>query len=270
MRHRLGEASRRWTLPTRPLRRNARRMTPDRGELRLIKGSPKSCPYRQVRPGRRSELDPAPLSCCLGRQRAPRPPSATFSTPQVDDGPDTGVRRSPPPRLGHETRVSRPEQRVTVAHAGVACWRAAQVPGVEEPLPGHLSACPHFLDAPDLRWSTARRASKCQVATKGPVSPSRTSARVAPDRPPARMNRAPARTAAAARPRMQASGWRRPRAARGAGTAARSAGIGSAGTGVRPGHEAVRTAGSWPFVPAFHNSPLPHEPDRPTERRSPG
>jgi hypothetical protein len=117
-------------------------------------------------------------------------------------------------------------QRATVGHAGVACWQAAQVPGVEEPLPGHHSAGPHFLDAPDLGWSTARRASKYQVATKGPVSPSRTSARVAPDRPPAPMNRAPARAAAAARPRMQASGWRRPRAARRAGTAASRPGSG--------------------------------------------
>jgi DDE_Tnp_1-associated len=82
------------------------------------------------------------------------------------------------------------------------------------------------------------------------------------------IDRAPASTAAAASPKIASSEWRRPRAARGSGTRARqasrrgasvswswrgsvraswvsAAGIGddsSAGTGVRPGHEAVRTA----------------------------
>jgi hypothetical protein len=37
----------------------------------------------------------------------------------------------------------------------------------------------------------------------------------------AAIDRAPASTAAAARPRMATSGWRRPRAARGSGTPAR-------------------------------------------------
>jgi hypothetical protein len=188
---------------------------------------------RQVRPGRRSELGAAPLSCCLGRKRAARPPSATLSTPQVDDGPDTGVMHSPPLRLGHEAWVSRPDERATVGHAGVACWQPPRSLALKNPSrsPLGLRSLPRCSRFAMLHGPTA---SKCQVATKGPVSPSRTSARVAPDRPPARMNRAPASTAAAARPRMQASGWRRPRAARGAGTAARSAGIGSAGTGIRP------------------------------------
>jgi hypothetical protein len=179
-------AGRRPRNPARGHRRLSRRCV--RGRLRGA--------ARGAGPGRRPEVGPGSL------------PVGASRVVQVDDGPDTGVMRSPPPRLGHEARVSRPDQRATVGHAGVACWQAAQVPGVEEPLPGHHSAGPHFLDAPDLGWSTARRASKYQVATKGPVSPSRTSARVAPDRSPARMNRAPARTAAAARPRMQASGWR--------------------------------------------------------------